>query len=179
MSLSRFQESLLVLGALKNNIQNDLRVIKRYSFDEDLKFSLTNKMLIDIASFLDEWKRFNTYAKESDEIKETMRITSPAVRRLKQWRGIKGMRNTMLAHGFRDDNAEGRVTDIVKRYFDADVPTTYAEIMLLSEFVVYTISTAICRHESEYEKALVSVPQYDQGVQRGIQTMEELDIISF
>ncbi len=83
MALSKFQESLLVISAMKNIMENDLRVFKRYINDDDLKYALNNKILIDICSFLDEWKRFNTYATESVRIRETMKITAPEIKLLK------------------------------------------------------------------------------------------------
>ncbi|MDF2414680.1 hypothetical protein [Aeromonas sp. 1HA1] len=175
MSLSKFQESLLVMGAIKNNMQNDLKVFKRYIKDEDLKFSLYGKMIIDICSFLNEFKRFNAYSRESESIRDTMRITAPAITRLKCWRGMEGMRNTMLAHGFRDEKDEGKLTSISKRYFEAEVPTSYAEVVLLSEYCVYVISAFICRHSEEYQSALDTVPKVDVHVQRGIKTMAEFD----
>jgi hypothetical protein len=141
----------------------------------DLADEANNKMLIDISSFLDEWKRFNTYAKDDERVKETMRITAPAIKRLKRWEGIKGMRNTMLAHGHRDDGNDGKLTCLDARYFDADVPTTYAEVMLLSEYCVFVISAFLCRHKEDHEIALKNVPKREKDVVRGIQTQGEFD----
>ncbi|WPK53864.1 hypothetical protein [Vibrio fluvialis] len=175
MSLTKFQESLLVLSGLKTVMQNDLKVIKRYMRDEDVKWSLNNKMLIDICSFMDEWKRFNNYAKDDQSIRETMKITAPAIKRLKSWTGIQGFRNTVLAHGFRDDNDQGKPTCLDKRYFDANVPTTYAEVMLLSEYCVYVISAFICRHKEDHQLAISNQPSKDTCVTRGIETLEEFN----
>lgn len=175
MELSKFQESLLVISAMKNIMENDLRVFKRYIHDDDLKFSLKNKMLIDICSFLEEWKRFGTYAKDCERVKETMRITAPAIRHLKKWKGIEGMRNTMLAHGHRDDNDSGKLTCLDKRYFEASVPTTYAEVMLLTEYCVYVISAFIVRHTEDHQTALATIPERDVDVVRGIQSQGEFD----
>jgi hypothetical protein len=175
MVLSKFQESLLVIGAMKKIIENDLRVFKRYIHDDDLKYALNSKMIIDICSFLNEWKRFGTYAKDNEHIKETMKITAPAIRRLKQWGGIEGMRNTMLAHGFRDDKDDGKLTNIRKRYLEAEVPTSYAEVMLLSEYCVYVIAAFICRHSEEYQAALKAIPKIDELVERGIKYDVEFD----
>ena len=175
MILTKFQESLLVISAMKNIMENDLRVFKRYKHDEDLKYSLNNKMLIDICSFMKEWKRFNNYAKHDEHIRETMKITAPAIQRISQWTGLEGMRNTLLAHGYRDDNNQGKLTCLNKRYFNADVPTTYAEVMLLSEYCVYTIATFICRHRNEHQKAMALVPNWNHDVKRGIETQGEFD----
>lgn len=175
MPLTKFQESILVLSALKTVMQNDLKIIKRYIYDEDVKWSLNNKMLIDISSFLDEWKRFNNYAKDDTSIRDTMKITAPAIKRLKSWTGIQGLRNTMLAHGFRDDNDEGKPTCLDKRYFDADVPTNYAEVMLLSEYCVYVISAFMWRHKEDHQLAIAKQPSGDANVSRGIKTREDFD----
>jgi len=175
MQLTNFQESLLVLSAMKTSMENDLRVFKRYLHDEDVKFSLSNKMLIEICSFLEEWKRFNTYAKNDERVKDSMRITAPAIKRIKSWTGIKGMRNTMLAHGHRDENCGCRLTCLDKRYFNADVPTTYAEVMLLSEYCVYVISAFICRHQENHQLALSTIPKRNANVVRGIQTQMEFN----
>lgn len=175
MPLSKFQESLLVISAMKNIMENDLCVFKRYQHDEDLKFALHNKMLIDICSFMGEWKRFNNYAKNDACIKETMRITAPAITRISKWKGLEGMRNTLLAHGFRDNNNQGKLTCLNNRLFDADVPTTYAEIMLLSEYCVYVISAFICRHGNEHQEAMALIPEWNHDVKRGIETLAEFD----
>lgn len=175
MALSKFQESLIVIGAIKKNIENDLCVFKRYIHDDDLKYSLNRKMIIDICSFLNEWKRFGTYAKDNEYIRETMKITAPAIRRLKKWGDIEGLRNTMLAHGFRDDNDGGKITNISRRYFEAEVPTSYAEVMLLSEYCVYVSAAFICRHADEYQAALKVIPKIDGNVERGIKTNVEFD----
>ncbi len=175
MDISKFQESLLVMSAMKTIMENDLRVFKRYKHDEDLKYSLNNKMLVDICSFLAEWKRFGNYAKSDDHIKETMRITAPAIQRLNKWKGLEGMRNTLLAHGYRDDNNHGKLTCLNKRYFNADVPTTYAEVMLLSEYCVYVISAFLCRHKTDHQVALAALPKWDSNSKRGIETQFEFD----
>lgn len=163
------------MNAMKNIMENDLRVFKRYKHDEDLKYSLHNKMLIDVCSFLGEWKRFNNHAKNDVHIQETMRITAPAIQRISKWKGLEGMRNTLLAHGYRDDNNQGKLTCLNKRYFDADVPTTYAEVMLLSEYCVYVISAFICRHRNEHQEAMALVPEWNHDVKRGIETQAEFD----
>lgn len=173
MELSKFQESLLVLSAMKTIMENDLRVFKRYIDDEDLKFSLNNKMLVDVCSFLAEWKRFNNYAKDDVAIRETMKITSPAIKRISKWKGLEGMRNTLLAHGYRDDNNQGKLTCLNKRYFEADVPHSYAETMLLSEFCVYVISAFIVRHFDDYEYAKASLPEWILSEGKGISKLSE------
>ncbi len=47
----KFQESLIILSVLKHTMEKDYAVLQRYHDDYDLRFSITNKMLIDISSF--------------------------------------------------------------------------------------------------------------------------------
>ena len=62
-----------------------------------------------------------------------------------------------------------------KRYFEAEVPTTYAEVMLLSEYSVYVISAFICRHNEDHKLALSTISKRGAGMVRGIQTMAEFE----
>lgn len=177
MELGKIQQCILVLSALKNNFENDLKVVKRYILDEDVKFSISNKMLLEVASFLDEWKVLCSLAAEDLNIRQTLTIAAPAIRRIKKWEGIKGLRNTALAHGFRDDSTGGQITCLNKRYFNANVPTAYAEIMLLAEFAVYAVSIVLCRHKDEHKEAMLVLSRevFDTSVIRGIQTMAEFN----
>lgn len=175
MELSKFQESVRVLSGLKTILENDLRVLKRYIKDEDLKFSLYQKMLINIDSFSEEWKRMNNYAKENKSLRKTLSITSPAQKRIEKWKGIHGFRNTVLAHGFRDDGNDGKPTCLDKRYFSADVPNTYAETMLLAEYAVYAISAVICLHPEDHATAIYGANKKREPENNGITTMKEFE----
>ncbi|WP_158772532.1 hypothetical protein [Cobetia sp. L2A1] len=169
------QDSIVILGAIKGLMESDLKLIRRYKQDEELKFSISIKMIIDIYSIMNKWKRFNTYARDDLRVRETMKIVKPAIDRIKKWRGIEGMRNTMLAHGFRDDNKNGKITCLKKRYFDAEVPKSYAEIMLLSEYCVYICATVICRHKNT-DHAVELEKEYDCKENLAeITTMKELE----
>lgn len=173
--MTPLQESLKVLSAMKNIISNDLTVIKRYIHDEDLKFSLSNKMLADLVSFLDEWDILRGIARGDKAILETAELAQPAIARIRKWHGLRAMRNTMISHNFRDKRNKNQPTCLQKNYFDATVPRTYAEIMLLSEYAVYAASTVICRHYKDQAQQIENTPTYRENPCTGISTYEEFE----
>lgn len=178
MALTKFQESLLILGAIKNILEPELRVIKRYIHDDDLKFTITNKMLIDLVSLLDEWKRLEKIGKNDMEVRETLKIASLAIKRVKSFKGIRLQRNTMLAHGFRDKSNDYKLTNVNNIISNPNIPKKYAEIILLAEFAVYAISIFICRHRKDYELALNNIQTNVTGVDlegKGIDTLNEFE----
>ncbi|MBU3007486.1 hypothetical protein [Cobetia amphilecti] len=177
----KLQESLIVLSVLKYTMEKDYTVLRRYHNDSDLRFSITNKMLIDISSFLNEWKRFRKYSRDIPEIRDTMKVVRPAIARLNKWHGIEGMRNTMLAHGYRDDNNSGRITCIDKRYFNAKVPKTSLEIMLLIQYCIHVSAIFIFKHGDREPLEDLIQRKNDTEIERGISTPEELkmELVSF
>ncbi|PJD13528.1 hypothetical protein B9Q22_15960 [Enterobacter roggenkampii] len=177
--LTPIQESILVLSAMKNNFECVLKVFKRYIHDEDLKFSLQMKMIVDLSSFTEEWARLGPICKSEPQMVETLKICEPAITRLKSWGGIRDFRNKALAHGFREELRcnEGRTiykpVDFEKWYFKANVPNNYAEILLIYEMAYFCMAIVINRHGSATDGLDVI---YEQKVEsKGIYTAEEFD----
>ena len=170
--LTPFQESIAVLSALKTTLSTDLKIIKRYPDDEDIKYSISNKMLVDLCSFLDEWNILMSLAKKDEQLFTSAKIVQPAIDRIRSWSDIRKVRNTMLAHNFRDKKT-GKLTCIQTNYLDAKVPRTYAEIMLLAEFAAYAVSTILCRHQADHQAQLSAIPPYKIRDCGGIQSLQE------
>jgi hypothetical protein len=173
VQLTKLQETLLVLGALKNQLQPALKVIKRYMADDDLKFTATNHLMILVSSFLDEWKRLEGLGFDPD-VRKTLDTAKPAVNRIRQWRGISRLRSSMLAHGFRQK--DGSLTQIAELLQPGRAPVRYAEQVLLAECAVYAISTAICQHRKAHREAVAFMYQARSGQVSdggGVDTMGE------
>ncbi|QMG41426.1 hypothetical protein HVY60_12890 [Citrobacter freundii] len=177
--LTPIQESILVLSAMKNTFECVLKVFKRYIRDEDLKFSLQMKMIVDLSSFTEEWSRLGPICKSESQMIATLKICEPAISRLKSWEGIRNFRNKVLAHGFREElRGDGGKTiykpvDFEKWYFKADVPNSYAEILLLYEMAYFCMAIVINRHGNVTDGLEVI---YDKKIERkGIDTAKEFD----
>ncbi|MCK7394086.1 hypothetical protein L8O14_11110 [Enterobacter hormaechei] len=176
---TNIQESIIVMSAMKNTFECALKVFKRYIHDDDLKFCLHMKMIVDLSSFLEEWARLGPICKSEPKMIETLKICEPAINRLNSWRGIRSFRNKVLAHGFREEvrnnggKAAYKPVDFEKWYFNAEVPNAYAEILLLYEMVYFCLAIVINRHGGVTDG--LEVTYKGPIVNRGIISVEEFD----
>lgn len=174
-NLSRLEEVMLVLAGLKNQLEPCLRTFKRYKHDHESKSCLANYLLILVASFLQEWQQLERLG-SSPEIRRTLIAAAPATRRIRAWRGISRARSSMLAHGFR--GKDGRLVNTTTLFGPDQVPTTFAGQLLLGEFAVYAIATAICHHKAAADNALSllsTVWPDEEPAACGINTMAEFE----
>ena len=103
--LTPLQESLIILVSLGNQLKKALAsmVFGDRINDEELKFTLSNHIHILLCSFLDEWKVLVSMGRD-ETIRNTLKITSPALKRIQRWEGLEQVRNKLLAHGQRHKN---------------------------------------------------------------------------
>ena len=149
--LSPLQESLIILVSLNNRIEKALNamVSKDHMEDEDLKFTITNHIHILLCSFLDEWKKLEALGSD-EKIKNTLKFTSPAIARIRRWKGLPKVRSILLAHGLRDkDGVAALPWDVFGKY---DAPTAYAETILLGNCVLLAVAVVINQHSSDIRK---------------------------
>ncbi|MCK4717819.1 MAG: hypothetical protein KAT70_04030 [Thermoplasmata archaeon] len=181
LGFTDLQESLLVLVPLKMQIETALRsiepektevVMESRLKDEDLKFTVCNHLKILLCSFLEEWKILEAQG-SNKKIQKTLKITSPALKRIRKWKGLSKERSNLLAHGPR--NKQGEFTlplEIVARYYS---PTKYAETILLGMCAILAIELALACHNVEYQEAVNKLPHSSQEiVEKGISTFEEI-----
>lgn len=174
-ALSPLEEVLLVLAGLKFQMEPCLRTFKRYGHDQEAKASLANYLLVLVASFDKEWQRLERLGK-TPEVKHTLLAASPALKRIRVWRGLHRLRSTVLAHGFRDKN--GSLVNIGTLFGPDDAPTNFAEQLVLGELAVYAIATAMCHHRSGHDgalKKLLATWPDEAPVACGIATMAEFE----
>jgi hypothetical protein len=173
--LTPLQESLYVLVALNNRIKKALTamVSKDHMKDEDLKFTITNHIHILLCAFLDEWRKLEALGSET-QIKNTLKITSPAIGRIRQWKGLPKVRSILLAHGHRDkDGVAALPWDVFGKY---DAPTAYAETILLGNCVLLAVAVVIDRHRADYQEVFNQLSSKKRYIEdKGIKTIEEID----
>jgi hypothetical protein len=98
---------------------------------------------------LDEWKKLEALGRET-QIKNTLKITSPAIGRIRQWKGLPKERSILLAHGHRDkDGVAALPWDVFGKY---DAPTAYGETILLGNCVLLAVAVVIDRHRADYQE---------------------------
>jgi hypothetical protein len=117
-------------------------------FDNSLTYQgavtsgLTNNILILSCSFLDEWNEKFTpaeYPYFSARILRVKKITKPAIKRMKNWTGLKSYRNIVLAHNLRYDNNSVFTSNFKPRLV---IPYSNAELGLLVGLISF-ISTEV------------------------------------
>lgn len=173
--LTRLQESLLALSGIKNQLEPALRAIKRHRQDDDVKAAIASQLVILTVSFLEEWKNLERLGKD-ERIRQTLRVTKPAVDRVRKWADLSRYRSSMLAHGFR--GTDGRLFNPTALAASGRAPFTFAEQMLLAECAVLAIATAYVRHAQEHQMAFVALAELWPGGDvepEGITTMAEFE----
>lgn len=170
--MNNLQQTTLVLAAIKNILDPEIRIFRKYIHDDELKFTLSGKLMIDVCSFLDEWKKLGPIAKEDPDVMETLRICALPIRKISAWDGLRSFRNTMLAHGFRDEVAGNTPTNISQRFFNANVPNQYAEMLLLAHIASFIIGVFLTRHGQCIEPPTIV---HDVFPTKGISTSKEFD----
>lgn len=162
MGLTPIQENLLIFQSLVNYIEMALSTIPPHKDrlkDEPLKFILSNWLLLQISSFLDEWKKFEGLGKDNIPIQKIAQKTSPYLKRIRKWKGIYKFRSMVLAHSFRDEN--NNFISAPKVHLKHDVPTAYAEIFLLANCAINAMKVALNHSKDEFSIAVAKEKDSD------------------
>jgi len=168
----KLTDSLFALASFKNRFEPALVVMKRYTHDDDLKWTTSNYLLLTLHGFLEEWRIFNRLAANEPSVRRTCEITSAAMKRVKSWHGLEHFRNGMLAHTTRTH--AGNLTDI-RGLLASFGSLNHAETMLIAELANICTAVALRRHAAIYEPAkekyLASAPGNLRSI--GIETKGE------
>lgn len=172
--LSPLQESLVILGVLKTEIKAALGSIKAKDriWDEDLKFTVCKYLTILICSFMEEWHRIERLGHDPD-VRYSLRIASPAVERIKKWKGLRKVRSTLFAHAHREAN--GEITLPGEVFVKYQAPTAYAGTILLANCAIKATDVVLHSHLIKYKEALEIVLARNLTPEaKGIQTSGEI-----
>ena len=174
--ITRFQSCLMSLGALKLFLEDSLKSFKAIP-RHDTRFVLGNYILINVHSFNQEWKRFESFAKNDDSIRQSCRIAKPAVDRIRYWKGLSQLRSKVLAHEMYDKDDQSLV-DYRQFFGDKKAPVEPWEQALLGECAVNAISIALTRHRELNAQAqnIVSADVTHKFEVAGVSTKELFDI---
>jgi len=168
------EQCLLVLAGLRSQFVsalNSLTSSSRPVENEDLSFTVCNHIQILLCSFLDEWKIFTSFGKVP-AVRDTLKITSPAINRIRSWTGLSRIRSTLLAHGLR--NRDGTLVRTWDLFNSSKSPTAYQETVLLGKLAVLVIKETLSRHHGEYHMAAQRWSRFHTPIKRqGISTVEE------
>jgi len=172
--LTPLQESILILLGIKNQIEVALKSIqsKERVQDEGLKFTVCNYIQILVCSFLEEWWKLERLGTDS-EIQKTLKVASPAIDRIRKWKGLAKVRSQLLAHPHRDSNGRFKTPwQVFARY---SAPTAYGETIVLGNCANKATSVVLKRHAKEYELAFAIVESQAEEIDdKGVRTVGEI-----
>lgn len=103
LKLTRVQIALYNIFLINAEIQNNWIHIENrldLSNKEDHYLSDTIKYycLIQVCSFLEEYKIIEAESRKNDKLKRTAYILAPGIRSIRKYKGLQSLRNSMLAH---------------------------------------------------------------------------------
>lgn len=172
---TQLEESLLLLTGVENQLVSALKSLasKERAEDDDLKWTVSNHIQILVCSFLEEWKIFESLGSNAT-IRDTLKMISPAITRIKEWTGLTRIRSTMLAHPQRDKGGNPVWPwDVFNSYKS---PTAYAETILLGNLAVIAVKAVRSRHHAEYHLAAQRLSQRFTPIrEQGIRTAGEIE----
>ena len=132
--LSDLERGLWRLRLVAHEAQIMLRGFNRYpdaaqAINNELLFGLTHQALILVTKFLEIWDDFGSLAKSDDRVVPMRRILTPAIDRIRVWKGFDDFRNTALAHAYLAK--DGTVAPPWELQATGKAPAYHAEVLLL------------------------------------------------
>ena len=99
---------------------------------------------LSICSILEELITLNTLAKEDEYLKETIYLYTPAYRAIKKYKGIKTLRNKLVAHFNRNENKTFK--PYWENMMELNIPITNKEMDRFNYWLWYINSILVTRY---------------------------------
>ncbi len=151
--LTELQECLINLQLIFSELYFDYQDAKNIQSDNSfLKVSLTKYWYIRICSFLEEYEILNRLAKNNEDLKDTLYVCAPIVRNLEKYKGLRKMKNLMLAHFNRDKQQKFKPWWEELKGFRK--PLREDDIKELYESIAFIKDLLFLRHKNEWEQTI-------------------------
>ena len=189
-AMTNFQKTLVALTSIRNSIERAALCLYAVNgsnlsdkpdrvSDPFLLFTLQNYLLILLCSFLDEWRRFSSFAKNDARVIQANKIVKPAMDRFQRWPHLHKIRSGMLAHS---PNNSGEMIFPWEAFAKYRCPTTLEEILLLafcSLMAVDHVKDRFAEDQAEAEKEILNMDRAikAQGVPNTAQLESEFAAI--
>jgi len=116
---------------------------------------------IQVCSFLEEYEILNRLSQNDEVLKDTLYVCAPVIRNLKKYKGLKKMRNLMLAHVNRDKLQNfkpwwNELKGLRKPIHKEDIEELY-------ESLAFIVDMLNIRHKKEWEEA---IPYLDNSIRQ-------------
>lgn len=161
--LTEFQKCLINIKWIFTEMYFDYQDAKTFptSNNNDLIAKISKNGYIQVCSFLEEYEILNRLSQNDDVLKDTLYVCAPVIRNLKKFKGLKKMRNLMLAHVNRDKLKNfkpwwNELKGLRKPIHKEDIEELY-------ESLAFIVDLLNVRHKKEWEEA---IPYLEKSVRQ-------------
>lgn len=152
--LTEFQKCLINIKWIVNEMYLDYQDIKnaQASNNNFLIVKISKYGYIQVCSFLEEYDILNRLSQDDEVLRDTLYVCAPIIRNLKKYKGLKKMRNLMLAHVNRDKLKRfkpwwNELKGLRKPFHEDDINEIYESL----NFILDMLND---RHKKEWEEAI-------------------------
>lgn len=117
--------------------------------------------IIQTVSFLDEFDNFlgsNPEIPENEIVLVSKKIVQPAIDRIREWDGMRSVRNTLLAHNLRNRKKHNQFIFSENDLENASIPNHISEYELLTKCIdltMHIVSQPFRNHLAEYDEEFI------------------------
>jgi len=139
MIVSKVQDSVLILTTLAASVDEYFNILKaEYKNKSSVVYAaVSSQVLLQACAFKEEWKAFLGLPEESDRIAQVRIKAQNFSKKIHQWTDLERLRNTFIAHNFRDktDNYSNRLLKPYER--ELNIPDQFPDYIMLCGCIHY------------------------------------------
>src|SRR5690606_14515304 len=176
MVISKTQDSLLILATLAGSIEEYFRILQRESNDKTsiVYAAICGQVLLQACSFKQEWKIFSAILEDKDRINRVRKKTEHFTKKINQWTDLEKVRNTFIAHNYRDSSNKylNRLLEPFSQ--ELNVPDRFPDYILLCGCINFIFKILQDEFHTEFQDLLRQLKnRKKQAVKKGINTNDE------
>lgn len=137
--MDKIIKSLHIIRTIDLAIQKYLEALSNVEQEKYIYHGIRGQILILANSFIDEWDKYLVPRSTNDEFNKMLinakKLSKPAVKRIREWKGIKDFRNSVLAHNFRDKKNNYESVFLTDKFDKIEIPGHISELILLSKCI--------------------------------------------
>lgn len=160
LKLSRIQEVLYNIFCINADLQANWIMIEQQLHDVENRYlihTIHYYCLIQVCSFLEEYKLLEAQSRTDEKLRRSLYILSPGIRRVRKYKGLQNIRNSMLAHYNR--NKTSSFVPYWKVIEEVKYPKTENDINLLLELIIGIGNKLHERHIYNLQPAILKMKQ--------------------
>jgi Golgi nucleoside diphosphatase len=140
MVISKIQDSLIILSTLAASVEEYFRMLKQENQNKEsvIYAALSSQILLQACSFKEELRIFYGVNEERERVTRVSQKSQYFTKKINQWTDLEKIRNTYIAHNFRD-RSDGYSNRLLKPYGrELNVPNRFPDYIILCGCIDYT-----------------------------------------